>query len=285
MKIDNDLTRMLGIEYPIIQGAYAWEGYGTSKIAVPVSEAGGLGIITAIAFKTAEDFREDIKKAMSLTDKPLAVNYSVLYGTEFTHEYYSEYVKAAIEEGIKIVFTSSYDGTPIGKEVKKAGCTWIHKCATLKHAVSIAGKGVDALAIVGVEGAGNKTNEQTTTLINITNARKMITDIPLIAVGGIADAYGFAAALAMGASGVYMGTAFMATKEFQGPDDLLNPIINQSMTDPAYTTRALTTDPGVFHSQAAGVIDSVPDVKEFIESLVKGAKNRFEEIKGWGLTD
>ena len=214
MKFDNVLTRMLGVRYPIIQGAFGPRGMGTSSIAVPVAEAGGLGILTSISYRDPDEFEQDIRDAKARTDKPIAVNFSLFKERGFMDEYHEDYIRIALREGIQTVFTSAYDGSGIGRRCKAEGCNWIHKCATIEHALSIAKKGADAVVIVGLEGTGFKSPLQNSTLINITAARRL-TDTPLIAAGGIGDARGFVAALAMGAVGVYLGTVMMATREFQ----------------------------------------------------------------------
>jgi nitronate monooxygenase len=284
MRFDNVLTRMLGTKYPIIQGAFGWPGTGTSKIAVPVSEAGALGILTTICYKNPDEFQEDVKHAKSLTDKPFAVNFTLMKDTKYDNAYHEEYVKITLNEGIGTVFTSAYDGSYIGKRFKDAGCNWIHKCATIKHALSIAKKGVDAVVIVGLEGTGYKNPTQNTTLINMTAVKRLI-DVPLIAAGGIGDARGFMAALAMGASGIYMGTSFMATEEFQVPDTLKNKIVNQDITDSDYAKKIYQLDHGGTHSLASGVIDSVPSVKAYIETLIKESGEIIAEFKEWGMLD
>jgi len=142
------VTEKLGCKYPIIQGAYG--GFGTSAIAVPVSEAGGLGIITAGALRTPEALREDIRRAKSLTDKPFAVNLSMGIPNV------DEMRDVIIEEGVKIVFTAVYNAEQHGKRFHEAGITWIHKVATVKHAAAAERHGVDAVVIVGLEGAGHK---------------------------------------------------------------------------------------------------------------------------------
>ncbi len=128
MKWKTRITEMLGIRYPIIQGAYA--GFGTSKIAVPVSEAGGLGIITAGALKTPKALRADIRRAKTLTDKPIGVNLSIGICPEI-----DEMREVAIEEGISVVETAAYKATDHGKRLKEAGVKWIHKVATVNHAI------------------------------------------------------------------------------------------------------------------------------------------------------
>ena len=282
MQFNNELTRMLGVKYPIIQGAFGLPGTGTSQIAIPVLEAGGQGILTTICYKNPEEFQEDLQKVKQATSKPVAVNFTIMKGTKYDNEYHKEFVKIALDEGIKTAFTSAYDGSYIGNIFKEAGCNWIHKCATIKHAVSIEQKGADAVVIVGLEGTGFKSKEQNTTLINMTAARKLI-NIPLIAAGGIADANGFIAALAMGASGIYMGTSFMATQEFQIAQKEKEKIINQDILDSEYCRKVYFLEHGGTHSLASGVIDSIPTVKEYIETIIKEAKNIMLRFEEWGM--
>lgn len=266
---------MMGIQYPIIQGAFAHGG--TSAIASAVSDAGGLGIITSIAFKSPQAFREDIMKAKSETSKPFGVNFTLWKGV-IDNAYQEPYVKAAIDEGVKIAFTSGYDGSFIGALLKEAGCLWIHKCATLNHAVKIAEKGADAVVIVGREGTGYKNDAQNTTLINITVGRRRI-NIPLIAAGGIGDARGLVAALSMGASGIYMGTAFMATKEYPAPEKFKQQMVKRDVSDSKFIQKILNMDHGASPSLACGVIQSIPTVKEFIETMIREAYGVIEELK------
>jgi NAD(P)H-dependent flavin oxidoreductase YrpB (nitropropane dioxygenase family) len=284
MKFDNVLTRMLGVKYPIIQGAFGWPGTGTSQIAAPVSEAGGLGILTTICYKNPEAFAEDVKRAKSMTDKPFAVNFTLMKDTKFDNAYHEEFVKITMEEGIRTVFTSAYNGSIIGHRFKERGCNWIHKCATIEHAVSIAQKGVDAVVIVGLEGTGYKNPNQNTTLINMTMGRRLI-KVPLIAAGGIGDARGFVAALAMGAVGIYMGTAFMATEEFQVPDKVKGKIVTQNILDADYRKKIYQMDHGGQHSLAAGAINEVKPVKQLIDEMVQEAAEIMAEFKQWGMLE
>ena len=154
----------------------------------------------------------------------------------------------------------------------------------IKHAISIADKGADAVVIVGLEGTGYKNPEQNSTMINMTTARRLI-KVPLIAAGGIGDARGFVAALAMGASGIYMGTSFMATREFPVPDTLKNKIVNQDMLDSEYCRKIYQLDHGGVHSLASGVIDSIPTVKDYIEGIIKEGEEIMAEFKQWGMVD
>lgn len=284
MRFENDLTRMLGVKYPIIQGAFGWKGTGSSKIAVPVSEAGGLGILTTISYKDPDEFQEDIRHAKAMTNKPFAVNFTLMKDTKYNNDYHEDYIKITLDEGIKTIFTSAYDGSYIGKIFKDAGCNWIHKCATIRHAVSIAEKGVDAVVIVGLEGTGYKNPDQNSTMINMTAARRLI-KVPLIAAGGIGDARGFVAALAMGASGIYMGTSFMATEEFAVPDTLKNKIVNQEILDSEYSKKIYSLDHGGAHSLASVVVNSIPTVKEYIDEIIKESEEIISEFRQWGMME
>ncbi|MDY7032914.1 MAG: nitronate monooxygenase [Thermodesulfobacteriota bacterium] len=226
------VTEMLGIEYPIIQGSYG--GFGTSEIAAPVSEAGGLGMITASALKTPQGLREDIRKARSKTKKPICVNLTVGMCPHI-----DEMREVAIEEGISVVETSAFRATDHGKRLKEAGVKWIHKVATVKHAIVAEKQGVDAVVIVGMEGIGFKSVEQLPTLTSITWAVKHI-KIPVIAAGGIGDAHGFLASLAMGAEAAYLGTAFMATKECPISDKHKQYLVNTEPGDPKLMKKVLS---------------------------------------------
>ncbi len=256
---------------------------GNSSLAVPVSEAGGLGVITSICYPTPEDFRLDLRKAREMTDRPFAVNFTLWKG-KIDNEYHRGYIQVALDEGIRTVFTSGYDGSLIGRVFKDAGCNWIHKCATIRHAEVIVEKGADAVVLLGKEGTGYKHEEQHTTLINLTAARRLI-KVPLIAAGGIGDARGFVGALAMGASGVYMGTAFMATREFQAPEAFKKKIVNQRITDPEPTKKIYSMKHGLAPSLASGVIDSVPSIKDFMETMIKEAQEIIDELRQWGTLD
>ena len=282
------ITEMLGIEYPIIQGAYG--GFGTSVLAGPVSEAGGLGIITASALRTPERLREDIAKVRTMTDNPIGVNLSPGMLTNI-----DDMVETTIEQGIKVVETAGGSSEIYGRRLKEAGVVWIHKVATVRHAVSAEKQGADAVVLVGIEGAGGKSPIQVPTLINIPLATKVL-KIPVIAAGGIGDARSFMAALAMGAEAVYMGTVFMATKECPISDRYKQSIVGRSAFEPAFRARVLAP-PGAMIvemvpqeggapipetdedgrrmsgvSLAVAAVDKVVTVKELIQEIIIGAE-------------
>ncbi len=227
------ITEMFGIEYPIIQGAFGT--FGTADFAVPVSEAGGLGMITAGGFGTAERFREELKKAKSMTDKPLAVNLTVMGCPEI-----EQMRDVIIEEGgVVAVETAPMRADFLGKPCQEAGIKWIHKVGSVKHALSAERQGADAVVIVGLEGAGFKAMDQLTTMINIPWAVRCM-KIPVIAAGGIGDARGFMAALMLGAEAVYMGTAFMTTQECPISAKYKQFLVDADPTNPTIRTKCLT---------------------------------------------
>ncbi|MEJ2295861.1 MAG: nitronate monooxygenase, partial [Candidatus Lokiarchaeota archaeon] len=197
----------------------AFGGWGKAEFASHFSNVGGLGIITALNCPDPQDFKKDLELMKTLTGKPFGVNLSLPHhkannntGQKELKKRYLNYIEIALNEGCNIFTTSGYKAKFIGDRVHEAGASWIHKCVLLKHAISTEKQGADVVTIVGLEGTGFKSPFTTTTLVNITMAKKLL-NIPIIAAGGIGDARGFLAALFMGAEGVCLGTALMSTNE------------------------------------------------------------------------
>jgi len=287
------ITELLGCRYPIIQAAFG--GFGRSVLAVSVSEAGGFGIIEATALGTPEKLRKDIRKARSMTDKPFGVNLSLI-----GHPRIDELRDVAIEERVAAIFTSAYKAEEHGKRIKEAGIPWIHKVGTIKHALATERHGPDALVVVGIEGEGEKAASHLTTLTTISMATKML-KTPVIAAGGIGDGRTFLAALAMGAEAVYMGTAFMATKECPIAERHKQALVNASPYDTEIRDRVfappppgldeLTRKQAVYQlvgdakphstshpmpvmggSMAVGAITKIVTVKELIDNIIQEAE-------------
>lgn len=285
MKWKTRITEMTKTDYPIIQGAFAI--FGNRKFAAPVSEAGGLGIITAHNFQTEKLFRKELHKMREMTNKPFGVNFSIAppgHRRLLSEEQLLGYVDVALDEGVKIITTSAYKAAEIGQKVHaKKGCFWFHKCATMKHALASQRHGADAITIVGVEGTGFKNPTQNTTLINMTLARKAGVTVPLIAAGGIGDAHGFLAALAMGADAACFGTKLMGTKEFPAKDYYKQRLIDQDAFDEEFYKK-------IFHGQlrdspigsmAVGFIDEIVSIKEFVDEVMTEAE---QILRTWGFT-
>ena len=202
------ITEMFGIEYPIIQGALMW--LSRAELVSAVSNAGGLGIMASLTFPTIKELRQEIRKIKSMTDKPFAVNITILPTIRPVN--YEEYINAAIEEGVDIIETAGRNPEPYMKELKDAKVKVIHKVSRVRDVKTAERLGVDAVTIVGFEAAGHPGMDEVTSLVLIPLSVDAV-KIPVIAGGGIGDARGFVAALALGAEGVLMGTRFMASRE------------------------------------------------------------------------
>ncbi|MBI2288227.1 MAG: nitronate monooxygenase [Chloroflexi bacterium] len=204
------ITEMLGIEYPIIMGPMQW--VSRAERVAAASNAGGLGIMASAIFPTAAELRQEIRKTKSLTDKPFAVNVTLLpVGRPVNYE---EYFTVAIEEGVKIIETSGRSPEPYMKLLKDAGVKVLHRATRTRDIKTAERVGVDAVTILGIEAAGHPGMEDVTSMVRIPVAVDAV-KIPVIAAGGIADARGFVAALALGAEGILMGTRFLASQECQ----------------------------------------------------------------------
>jgi len=202
------ITELLGIEYPIIAGPMGF--ISRAELVSAVSNAGGLGIMVGTTFGGPEDLKEEIKKTRSLTDKPFAVNVTLLPAARPIN--YEEYFAAALEEGVNIIETSGRSPEPYMKMLKDAKATVIHRATRTRDIKTAERAGCDAATILGTEAAGHPGQEEVTSLVRIPIVVDAV-KIPVIAGGGIADARGLVAALALGAEGVLMGTRFMVSKE------------------------------------------------------------------------
>jgi len=198
------VTELVGSKYPIMQGGLS--GLGTWEFAAAVSKAGGEGCLTAAVCRTPERLREDIRK---LKDE---VEHFTVNLTIGMCPHIDEMLQVCIEERVPTIETAAYLPDGYAERIKKAGITWIHKAALVRHLKHAEKLGADAVVLVGLEGYGFKNINQLPTLTAIAWASRQL-KVPLIAAGGIGDARTFLAALAAGAEGVYMGTAFLVTKE------------------------------------------------------------------------
>jgi NAD(P)H-dependent flavin oxidoreductase YrpB (nitropropane dioxygenase family) len=206
--ISTRFTALFGIEHPIVQGGMG--GVGRAELAAAVSQAGALGIITALTQPTPDDLRLEIERCRGLTDKPFAVNLTILPTVNPVP--YAEYRRAIIDSGVKIVETAGHKPQEHVEEFKAYGIKVIHKCTAVRHALSAERMGVDAISIDGFECAGHPGEDDVPGLVLIPAAVDKVS-IPVIASGGIADGRGLVAALALGADGINMGTRFCATQE------------------------------------------------------------------------
>lgn len=209
MAFTTRITQMLGIEHPIVQGGMMNVGY--AELAAAVSEAGGLGIITALTQPTPEALREEIERTRAMTSKPFGVNMTVF--PTINSPDYKAYAQAIIDGGVKIVETAGTQAVrEIWEMVKPHGVTVLHKCTAVRHALSAERAGCDIISIDGFECAGHPGEDDIPGLILIPAAADKV-KIPLLASGGFGDGRGLVAALSLGAEGINMGTRFCATVE------------------------------------------------------------------------
>ncbi len=201
--MNNSITSLFNIKYPIIQGGMIWcSGW---KLASAVSNAGGLGLIGTGSMRL-EIAEEHIKKCAKATDKPFGVNIPLLY------PYSDEIISIVLKEKVKIVFTSAGNPKKYTSLLKENGVTVVHVVANKKFALKAAEAGVDAIVAEGFEAGGHNGFEETTTMVLIPMIREVV-DIPLIAAGGIASGKAMYAAMALGADGVQIGSRFAASVE------------------------------------------------------------------------
>jgi nitronate monooxygenase len=273
MALKTRFTELLGIEHPIVQGGMMW--VGRAELAAAVSNAGGLGILTALTQPTSDDLRREIDRCRSMTDKPFGVNLTIL--PSVSPPPYAEYRRAIIDSGIRIVETAGHKPQEHVEELKSHGIIVVHKCTAVRHALSAERMGVDAISIDGFECAGHPGEDDVPGLILIPAAADKV-KIPMIASGGFGDGRGLAAALALGAEGINMGTRFCATVEAPIHDNVKRFLVEND-------ERATNLIFRRFHNTGRVAKNSVSDevvqissrpeaVFEDIRPLVSGAKGR-----------
>ena len=206
--ITTRFTELFGIEHPIVQGGMQW--VGRAELVSAVANAGALGFLTALTFPTPEDLIKEVQKCREMTDKPFGVNLTILPTLKKVP--YAEYRQAIVESGVKIVETAGYNPREHLPDLKRAGVKVIHKCTSVRHGLTAERIGCDAISMDGFECAGHPGEDDIPNLVLLPVARDKI-KIPMIASGGLGDARGLVAVLALGADGMNMGTRFMATQE------------------------------------------------------------------------
>lgn len=230
------LCTLLGIEYPIIQGGMGWISNG--ELAAAVSNAGGLGTITATTGlpegatidEMARNLRKHIKKARSLTSKPIGVN----VGLDLPEA--RKLMEVALEEGVRIITTAGGNPAIYTRFLKDAGAKVMHPVFSIRHATRAEAAGVDAVIASGFEAGGLLSRDELSTFVLVPQIADAV-KVPVVAAGGIADARGFIAALALGADGIQMGTRFMACQECIAHPKFKEAIVKASDTDTVVTSR------------------------------------------------
>ncbi|PKH11064.1 nitronate monooxygenase family protein [Planomicrobium sp. MB-3u-38] len=263
MHFKTRITELLGIQIPIIQGGLAYLAY--AELAAAVSNAGGLGQITAMSLSSPDELRDEIRKVRSMTDKPFGVNFAIgEHGRQFSHM-----LEVAIEEKVPVVSMTGGNPTPIFEQLEGTSIQKLVLVAARKQAIKAEKLGADAVMVVGHEGGGHLGRDDIGTMVLIPQVVDAVS-IPVIASGGIGDGRGLMAALALGAEGVEMGTRFIATKECVHAseaykDALVNStendtvIIKRSIGAPARTLKNSWTDRILEIEHETPMYDSLKD--------------------------
>ena len=202
------ITDLFAIEHPVIQGGMQWVGY--AELVSAVSNAGALGILTALTQPTPEDLVKEIDRTREMTDKPFGVNLTVL--PTINPPPYEEYAQAIVGSGVKIVETAGRSPEPFMELFKEYDVKVIHKCTSVRHALKAQSVGVSAITIDGFECAGHPGEDDIPSLVLLPQAAEAL-DVPVAGCGGFSDAKSMVAALALGGEAIVMGTRFMATQE------------------------------------------------------------------------
>ncbi|KAI0346401.1 inosine monophosphate dehydrogenase [Trametopsis cervina] len=274
MPLVTPLTKLLDIRVPVVQGGMQW--VGLPPLAAAVSNAGGLGILTALTQPNPEALRQAIRDTRKLTSKPFGVNVTLL--PSINPPDYEGFARIAVEEGVRIFETAGNNPGPLIKFFKSQGCIVIHKCTTIRHAKAAARLGVDCLSIDGFECAGHPGEEDIGGIVLLARAAQEL-DIPYIASGGIADGRGLAAVLALGAAGANMGTRFMCTVESPIHQKIKEKIVASTEQDTVHILRTFRNSARVFKnkvSQEVVAIERRPGGAKFedVQPLVAGARGR-----------
>jgi len=265
-------TELLGVEHPIIQGGMQW--VGRADFVAAVSNAGALGILTALTQSSPDDLRREIDKTRQLTDRPFGVNLTILPTLKPVP--YDDYLQAIIDSGVKIIETAGRNPEPYMARLKAAGIKVIHKCTSVRHAIKARKIGVDVVSIDGFECAGHPGEDDVPGLVLFPRAAEEV-GLPLIASGGIADARGLVAALALGCDGVNMGSRFLATKEAPVHDTVKRQILDADETSTTHVFRPLRNTERVFHNGVADRIHELEQAGKGIEEIgpiASGLKGR-----------
>ncbi len=239
------ITELFGIRHPIIQGGMHYVGY--AQLAGAVSNAGGLGIITALTQKTPELLAREIARCHDLTDQPFGVNLTFL--PTFAEPPYPEYIAAIVEGGIGIVETAGRSPQAHMPALKAAGIKVIHKCTSVRHALKAEQIGCDAVSVDGFECGGHPGEDDLPNMILLPRAAEELR-IPFVASGGMADGRSLVAALALGAEGMNMGTRFIATREAPVHENVKQALVAATELDTRLVMRSLRNTERVLRNRS-----------------------------------
>ena len=227
MKFDNRVTHLLGVKRPIVQAPMGW--IARSQLASAVSDAGGLGIIETSSGEL-DAIRQEIKRMRQLTDKPFGVNIAQAFVRD------PDIVQFVIDQGVRFVTTSAGSPERYTEQIKSAGLTVFHVVPSLSAALKAVACGVDGLIVEGGEGGGFKNPREVASMVLLPLVRSKV-DVPIIAAGGFVDGPSMAAAFALGAEGIQLGTRMVSAAESPVHGNWKAAIVAARETDTVFLNR------------------------------------------------
>ena len=265
------ITEMFGIERPIVQGGLMW--IARAELVSAVSNAGGIGFMTALTHPEPEGLRAEIRKCREMTDKPFGVNLTFL--PTLRPPDYPGYINVCIDEGIRFIETAGSNPEPYMEQIKSADIQVIHKCTSVRHSVKAEKVGCDAVSIDGFEAAGHPGEDDVTSLILIPLTRDAI-NVPIVASGGFADGRGLVAALGLGADAMNMGTRFVATQEAPVHQNVKQALVDNDERSTRLILRTLRNTERVLHNAAVDKVleieskgnTKIEDIVPYVSGLV-----------------
>lgn len=270
---ETDVTRKLGIKYPIIGGTMM--SISNADFVAAISNAGGLGILASAIYPSREEFAQAIDRIHELTDKPFAVNINLFPAMRPIDN--DDYVDILVEKKVKIVETSGHSAPQeLCQRFKDAGMTWIHKCVGVRYALKVQAMGADMVTVVGYENGGATGKLDIGTLVLIPTVIDAV-DLPVIGGGGVSDGRGIAALLSLGAGAVIIGTRLMLTRECPIHEDLKQALVSASELDTMLIMRSIGSTHRVWNNSAAlkcSEIEAKNGTFEEIISVVAGTRAR-----------
>jgi len=255
MKFDNRVTRMLGVEIPVVQAPMGW--IARSQLASAVSNAGGLGIIETSSGEL-DAIREEIKKMRTLTSKPFGVNIAQAFVRD------PSIAQFVIDQGVKFVTTSAGSPERYTEQLKSAGLTVFHVVPSLAAAQKAVACGVDGLIVEGGEGGGFKNPRDVASMVLLPLVRSKV-DVPIIAAGGFVDGKSMVAAFALGAEGVQLGTRMMSSKESPVHDNWKQAVVAAKETDTVFLNRFHSPGLRALRTARTSRLEREPDTNAMTE--------------------
>jgi nitronate monooxygenase len=271
-KISTRVNELLGSEHPVIMGTMM--GWSNAELVAAAANAGAFACIASGMYPTTEALRDEIRKTKSLTDKPFGININLF--PALRPQNLEEYIDTVIDEGVGVIETAGRNPEELVERIKKGNVKLMHKCARLRDARKAQNVGADLIEIVGFECGGHPSREGISSIVLVPQVVDAV-QIPVVAGGGIADARGFVAMLALGAEGVVMGTRFLATSECGIHEGIKNKLIEAESTESVIALGSIGDPMRVLHTELISRVLEMEEQGATLEEMlpvIAGDKSR-----------